>query len=253
MSIKLHYFAAKLITVTSFAWSIAISSAAAQQLPSAVDAFVTAANALAKSANERVDLGRASMRLNQLKAGLTEKVLAPAPDNKIRLSFDTQNLLCNVRASNVEVAARRNYIQAVAGKVEAVGKPSKIDNLKSAFKALFSGQSLDITTGIPTREELEAERKKIEERCQKDISGFALAYYGKDIVPPEQIAKFEAAPLGGFGPIGALIEAIVAVITPVIIEGAKFVDEAKRENAVLEFLRDAGNRKKIQELGHGVS
>jgi hypothetical protein len=226
-------------------------------LPPAVDAFVSAANALAKSANERVDLGRATMRLNQLRADLTNKILNVTQGKPIYVSFESEALLCEARASNFEVAARRNYIQAVAGRVEDIGKPSKIDNLESAFKSLFMGQSLDITAGIPTAQQLEANRNQIRERCQRDIRGFDLAYYGRDIIPlsPAESKTLppEADALPAFGAVGALIDAIVSIITPVVVEGAKIVDEERRRAAVLRFLQTPGNIKKIEDSGMGLA
>jgi hypothetical protein len=231
---------------------IGIGSASGQSvLPPAADAFVAGANALAKSASERVDLGRANARLNSLQTDFTEKLLATkSAKPTFTLGADESKLLCDTRGISIEVAARRNYIQAVAGRIEEVGKPTKIDNLQSAIGSLFAGQSLDIKAEIPNPAELAKERATIVQRCEKDLANYDTAYYGKTIVAkPVVAADATPAAIPVFSAISALVDIVISVITPVVVEGAKIVDEVERRKAVIKFLKMPDNRKAILNSG----
>jgi len=161
---------------------VIVPAGAQSALPPAVDAFVASANALAKSAGERVDLGRA--RLTMIRRELTNVLLAARAGIPLRLALDNEILLCDARANHVAVALRRNYLQAVAGKVEEAGKPARIDNLQSAVKSLFASQSVDLSAGIPSAEELKAAEKRMRDRCSLDVKSFDSAFYGKSLDQP---------------------------------------------------------------------
>ena len=69
-------------------------------------------------------------------------------------------------------------------------------------------------------------------------------------MPPEPPSA--AAPIPGFAsftPAGALVDLIVSIFTPVIIEGSKIVDEERRRKAVVAFLEDEKNIEKIEKTG----
>jgi hypothetical protein len=225
-------------------------------LPSAVDAFVTASNALAKAATERVDLGRATQRLLVVRAALTAKLLEK-PDAKFSLPLQTSAILCDVRTANLEVSARRNFIQAVAARIEEVGKPSKIDNLETAFRSLFAGQSLDIAAGLPTADDLEKNKAAIQSRCERDVANYFSVYYGQEIgapvaaVPAPNVQPAEAIP--AFIAISALIDTISKIITPIVVDGAKLVDEQRRRDAIVAFLGAPGNIRRVEDSGVALS
>ena len=250
MKYRLNIIASGLACI---AFPASILPAGAQSaLPAPVDAFVVSANSLAKAAAERADLGRATARLNQIRQEVTDKLLAARTGDPIRLTIVHETLLCEPRAANVEVAVRRNYIQTVAANFQQVGRPSRIDNLSSAISSLFASQSLDIRAEIPSASELEDAKKKVRDRCQTDVKSFDRAYYGRNLTSPappapRDVIGLEAVPV--FGAIGALIDTIVSVITPVVVEGAKMVDEERRRQAVLGFLSDPAQVKRIQDSG----
>lgn len=219
-------------------------------LPPAVDAFVSASNALAKAANERVDLGRSTERLTLLRSALTQALLDKPNPAKISIQVDLTAFLCDVRANNVEVAARRNFIQSIAARIDEVGKPSKIDNLETAFKSLVSSQSLDITVALPTDAALASAKQAIIYRCKQDLVGYLSAYYGNKFGMSEPMADtgpVEAVP--AFTSIAALIDTISKIITPVVVEGAKIIDEQRRREAILDYLGTPGNIKRIEDSG----
>ena len=146
----------------SIAWVVLAASVSgepsmllAQQLPPAVDAFVSSSNALVKATTESVELGRASERLTRIRAELTSELLTAKAAPNIRLSIDLDALICEARVNNVDGAVRRNYLQAVAGQVQKVGTPSKVDNLSTAIQTLFSGENLDVAAGLSSGADLE--------------------------------------------------------------------------------------------------
>ena len=88
------------------------------------------------------------------------------------------------------------------------------------------------------------------ERCLADVRDFHLTYYGRDITPPtahKGVPAPAAAPF--FAAVGAVIETIVNIITPVVVEGAKIVDEEARRRTVIAFLKNETNIKTIRESG----
>src|SRR5262245_30498680 len=89
---------AALIVVLSLGSAASSDRAVAQVFPPGADAFVASANALAKSAAERVDLGRSTARLNQIRLSLTQKLISAGGGDTIRLSdLDEVRLLCAVQ------------------------------------------------------------------------------------------------------------------------------------------------------------
>jgi hypothetical protein len=224
------------------------------------DAFVASANALAKSASEQADLGRAVVRLERVRLALTAALLGAQAGDKLALgAIDEKDLLCKPRGEQVKIAIERNYLQAVAAKIEEVGKPAQIDNLIAAVKAVFANQTVDVRTPVPS----EAEMKKIIElqvtRCEADIRDYDKAFYGREIKSDMHLMALTDLTVSGLpsfaflGPVGAAIDAIVAIITPAIIDGAKLIDEAKRRERIRAFLADPQRRELIRKTGESLA
>lgn len=240
------------IMILTLAWT---PYASGQSLPPGADAFVASANALAKSADERVDLGRAKARLMQIKLALTQQLLLPTPPVKSQLiSLDEVKVLCDVLRQHLDVASGRNYIQAIGSQIESIGKPSQIENILDAVRTLFKSQSLDIQGPVSTKAQLDAAIKVQTERCASDIKAAAESFYGLKIAPPAASAandevRPEAAAEVFLGEFSTLINVFVEIVTPVIVEGAKIVDEQRRREAVRSFLAKESNRIRITAVG----
>jgi hypothetical protein len=237
------------LAVTGFCES-AVAQSAGSALPPGVDAFVASTDALAKSAAERVDLGRAAERLQTIRAALTSKLLAANSKDKLLLDqLNERMLLCAPRLNNIQVAAQRNYIQAVSSKIQEVGKPTQIDNLSAAVAALFASQSITVSVAIPDEAKLKQLTAPMMARCNSDIEDFAEDYYGVKIAPPVQAAgpiEPVAAAIPFVGQLGALLDAITSVVTPVVIAGAQIIDIEARRRAIRRFLADDSNRNAIE-------
>ena len=231
--------------------------AAAQAYPPGADAFLASANALAKSASERVELGRANARLSQIRLSLTQQLISIGDGNAaFSLSdLDETKLMCVVQSAHIEVASRRNYMQAVAGRIEEVGKTAQIDNLISAVKSLFAHQSIDLRGPMASKQEMEAFVKNTQTRCSNDIKSSQKSYYLTSIAAPLPVPTTSAIDhddefaLTFFGQLNSLISAFVGIITPAVVEGAKFIDERERRTAIRRFLSDETNRTYIRQSG----
>lgn len=174
----------------------------------------------------------------------------------IRLAeLDENKLLCLVQRTHIEVAARRNYMQALAGRIEQVGKPAKIDNLIGAVQSLFSHQTIDLRGPMASKQELEALVKNTVTRCGNDIKASSQSYYLASIAPPAPALtasttdEDEEFPLVFLGSLSSLINVFVGIITPAVVEGAKFIDEQYRRDAIRRFLSDETNRTHIRQSG----
>lgn len=213
-------------------------------------AFMAAANALAKSASEAVELGRATARLDAIRHALTVNVLSADANEAFKIgALDETLILCNFRADQVAVASRRSYLLAVAAKIDEISKPSKIDDLTTAFQALVASHSLEVP-GPANKAQLEEALKAIFKKCQSDVNSYSEIYYGKKFEPEAGAAKSgDLKILGLPGAIGSLIDAIVGIITPAVVEAAKIADEAKRRKAIQDYLTKPAVRAAIKEAG----
>lgn len=225
-------------------------------LPPSVDAFVASSAALAKSGNDLVDLGRSTDRLDRIRAALTEQIEQAALGAVVNLKdLDEVILLCTPRGNAIVASAERNYIQAVAAKINEVGTPSQIDNLSAAIGALFASQSVDVS-GLPDDATLKKEQKNILDRCSSDLKSYDEAYYGKSLSFGNQAAALGGAAIPSLallGSVGSLVDTIVSIITPAVVEGSKLVDESKRREVVLAFLRNSDNRQNIENAGRDLA
>lgn len=236
---------------TSYAMIGCHAAIAQSALPPAVDAFVSSAAALSKAADESTELGRSNYRNEIVRTLLTEKLRSGVTQFQLD-GLEETKLLCDARAAMLVLAAQKNYIHSVSAKIDEVGKPSKIENLSDAIGILFSHQTIDVKD-ITDSGTLDKQKQSILKLCKDDLAKFETYYYGTTIQPPPPGEGVEGAvSFGAFGPVGSLIDTIISIITPVVVEGAKIIDEQQRRNAVLDFLTPA-NIKKIQDAGQNLS
>jgi len=220
-------------------------------LPPAVDAFVSSANALAKSAGDAADLGRTNSRLDIIHLAVTAKLATASPEPNLRLSdLDEGLVLCGPRTKNLVLTAQRNYLQAVAAKIDEVGKPSQIDNLSTAVKSLFASQSIDVKN-IPDQQALEKVQHTMMSMCQSDLKLYDAYFFGRAI--EEGAPTANTLGLSAFGPFFSLADTIISLITPIVIDGAKIVDEEKRRKVVLAFLSNPDNINRISSAGQQLA
>jgi hypothetical protein len=205
-------------------------------LPPTVSALVQAAGALTKSAAPPLESRRAEVRAYRIRQALslylTEKDLAQPPSlPKIT------NLLCDPRVKQLALRASITYLDAVTAEVKKTAKSQITDstdfnNIVLAFKSLFANYQIQVDAKDMTTDEVESQ---ITKSCEGDINSFAGIYYGlKPVDESGVIAAFTT-----------LFDLFKSIVAPVIVEGAKFIDEQRRLDRIKKFLKEDKNQKLI--------
>jgi hypothetical protein len=229
------------------------------KLPKASSAFIASTKALTASADEYVQLERATDRLRAIRAELTKRLLNATGTSEITLKdlIEERKLLCDTRVTHLTTLARLNFLNSVVSQVDETAKVSKPDNVLSALTLLFAKYSIDGTTKSLDPATLKSLGDRTKARCEKDIKGFDLAYYGIEIkaasapasLPSAEAPVPPASALSLLGPLGALIDTFLNIINPVAIGAATLVDEAKREDAISKFFGDPKNQQNLRDIG----
>ena len=232
------------------------------KLPKASSAFIASTKALTASADEYVQLERATGRLRVIRVELAKKLLNASGTSKISLDnlVEERALLCDTRVTHLTTLARLNYLNSVVSQVDETAKISKPDNVLSALTLLFAKYSIDGTAKSLDPATLKSLGDRTRARCEKDIKGFDVAYYGVEIKAantPMSPASEEApvppaSALSLLGPLGAFIDTFLNIINPVAIGAATLVDEAKREKAISDFLSDPKNQQNLRDIGEKI-
>jgi hypothetical protein len=123
--------------------------------------------------------------------------------------------------------------------------------LFASYQVKASAASLDDAT-------LKKIRDITSQRCLADLKEFDVAYYGQHPVTPLPGAAPNAAAspldiLTLFGPIGTLIDTILGIITPVAVDASTIIDEAKRQQAIINFLNDTNNQNALRDAGTALA
>ncbi|MCK1285414.1 hypothetical protein IVB41_15950 [Bradyrhizobium sp. 44] len=254
-------------------------------LPQAYKSLLVSAGAITGSSQELIQLERSVQRLQALRTALTIQLLnhnygdtitiADAVDAnfqtqlKSRQGLDvpvlTQDaILCAPRTSHIQAVAQFNFLNAVVSKIQELSKPAAATDLASALKAVLSSYSLSAAdVSLASKDAIDALKNRQQKRCSSDIANFDASYYGVRIEDLSVAAAGAAPSAGGaeaalpalsfLGPIGVLIDTIVGIVTPVIIEASNLVDEAKREEAIRKFLSDTDNQNALQTSGRELA
>jgi hypothetical protein len=247
--------------------------------------FVATLASLTASASDLIALERGAGRLAIIRQAIATKLVAaydpgaPAAAKTVNLSdvLDVASLLCGFRANSIKVVdklslrdpsatvtvdhlqtvARSNYLSSVVTQIESVSKVTTPGDILSALQALFASYQVKATDASLQATAIDKVRARTLQRCQGDLKEFDKAYYGIQIKAPEPgpVAAEAAAPAAGLpslsflGPIGVLVDTVLGIVTPVIIDGATIIDEAKREKAVSDFLSDPKNQTALRTAG----
>lgn len=246
--------------------------------------FVATLSSLTGSASDMIVLERSAGRLATIRQATARKLIAAfepganASRKSITLAdtLDTSILLCGFRANSIKVVdrlstrdttasmavdhlqtvARSNYLNSVVTQIQSVSKASAPGDIISALQALFASYQIKATNASLQQTTMEKLRARSLQRCQGDLKEFDRAYYGVDVKPPGPLAAGEApTPAAGLpslsflGPIGVLVDTVLGILTPVVIDAATIVDEAKREKAIADFLADPKNQSAIRSAG----
>lgn len=238
-------------------------------LPKAYVALIASTKALLASSDEFSDMQRTTERLKVIRIEFATKLRAATGTSKFQLSglSDERKLLCEPRVSRLTTLAQSNYLKSLLSQLDETSKQTKPDGLLSAVKLLFAKYSIDGSAKALDSATLSALGDRTRGRCEQDIKGFDVAYYGIEIKPTlaagptestkgaesiESIKEESFPGLAALGPLGVLIDTFLSTIEPVIIGAAAIVDEAKREQAVQEFLNSPTNQANLKKYGEQI-
>jgi hypothetical protein len=246
--------------------------------------FVAMLSSLTTSANDLIQLERSAGRLDLIRQALTRKLIAayaPSASKTISLDdvLDETTLLCKFRSQQISVVdrnqlsprdsnasitidhlatvARFNYLNSVANQIQSVSKTNPPGDILSALQALFASYEIKVADAALAQAQLSNIRTVTENRCEYDLKDFDRAYYGDEIKEPGLAAT--AAPASGLpslsflGPMGAAIDTVLGILSPIIIDAATIVDEGKRERAIIDFLSVPENQAAIRSAGNNLA
>jgi hypothetical protein len=275
-----------LLGVAALVFGASTAAAQGSDKPSSYAAFVTALSALSVSNQETIQNERNAARLEFVRQQIAKKVLsafpadalqAPVTDPNNTLSvagaLDETSLLCGFRADSREVVknisgrdngasitvdhlntlAQQNYLNAVAGQLQALAAPSKADDILSAFKSLFANYQVTVSAQ-PTV--TDADRTRIRKSCESDLKEFDAAFFGEKIpeptLPGGRAAAIGPEQLSVFGPIGSFVGTIMGIIQPILVDFANLASDFQKKQAIKSFLGDNSNQTKLRDAGLGL-
>ena len=225
------------------------------QFPAGVEALLLSLNGLSGASAERVSLGRPAYRLVMVRGAVTTALLESKGERALDLKGLTDvSLLCDVRADQAVAATDRAFLSAVAGQIQKTATPGKIETLSAAFASLFANYSVEVTS--PESGLANDQKAAIMQRCKSDLAKSPQVYFGRAVTPPaatESAAAGQAAFLDFLSPLAALYNAISAIVTPVVLEGAKIAEERRRLGAVREYLKNEKNRTAIKNAARRLA
>lgn len=202
-------------------------------MPPTVSALVESIGALTKSSATMVDSRLATVRAYKIRQQLSNYLLEGDLNGVPNFPGD-ESLLCDPRKKQIVLQSSITYLNAVTAQVKAVAKSDitsdvDVNNIVRAFKSLFADYRIDVDTPGANIE------AKVLTDCKASLENFALQYYG---ISPSDEAGIVAA-------FTAIYEIFKSVIAPVIVEGAKYIDETRRLDKVRQYLKTDANRKLI--------
>ena len=171
---------------------------------------------------------------------------------KVVENLSPRDKAASITVDHLATVARFNYLNSVATQIQTVSKQTPPTDLISAISSLFA--SYQIKAAALNPDAIEKVRTQTKQRCQADIKEYAVAYYGQPLTPSFAGAPAAAIPsLSFLGPLGMLIDTVIGIITPVVIDASMVVDEAKREAAIVSFLKNKNNQAALKNAGEALA
>jgi hypothetical protein len=186
-----------------------------------LDGYRAASRALAL----RGALMRALMRLDNLDQ-----------QKEIRIAATNVDILCATRAAYATHAAEAAYITSITGTLDKFATPPKIASIADAFQSIFQNYTIDASNAkvSPTAS------SDITAKCESDIAGWVMAYYGADVVKPLQGAgglSFGIDPVTTLNTFADLFQTLITIITPIVTVPATALEAKRRSDAINGFLK----------------
>jgi hypothetical protein len=220
------------------------------QFAKAPGAIVSGLSGLISGSSQALTLDRSNDRISLIRAELTSLLLESGPTTtKITLGkllssdpstsdyrLSSAALLCNSRGAHTVVAADASYIDTVTNTLDKFATPPKIQTIGDALGAVFQNYSIGAPAGRNKQETAAA----VVQQCKDDFNNWPAAAYGRALhrAPAEEFV-LPANPVDvldtGLSSVATLYNAIVAILTPIIVTPAKEFDAQERTSAITNF------------------
>jgi hypothetical protein len=214
----------------------------------AVGAIVSGLSGLVAGTQQALVGDRTASRIMVFRLQLTNWMLSAPPDTtKISLGklnsdnteyiISNRGVLCSARGQHAVAAADAAYLNAVTGSLDKFATLPKISTIGDALGSVFQNYSVGAIGG-KTKSETAA---SFIQHCQSDIQNWPASVYGKNINKSDAVA-FALPALIALGAdlsaISTLYQAIVAIITPIVVTPAQALDAQRRADAISNFLKE---------------
>lgn len=214
----------------------------------AAGAIVSGLSGLVTGVQQSLSGDRTSSRIMVFRTQLTNMLLkASAGATKIPLgamsevdakeyAISDRSVLCDSRGQHAIMAADATYINTVTGTLDKFAVPPKIQTIGDALGSVFQSYSISAPPGQKETDTATG----IVQSCVNDIQNWPASVYGRAIVKAQ--AQSFGLPLVGLASdlstVYALYQAVVAIITPIVVTPAQIVDEKRRADAITAFLKN---------------
>jgi hypothetical protein len=245
------FLVAVLFTASSGLYSSTLSRAddapATPIFTPAAGAIVSGLSGLVTGTQAALSVDRTTNRIMVFRAQLATLLLnAPPGATKIALGglsppgnteyvISNQAVLCSVRGAHAIAAADATYINALTGTLDKFATPPKIQTIGDALGSLFQNYSISAPPGLKDSETAAG----IVQSCASDIDNWPASVYGRTIAKGAAAAGPAAAHIDigdGLSAVYTLYQAVVALITPIVVTPAQVIDQQRRATAIKNFL-----------------
>jgi hypothetical protein len=232
----LSFFAFAMLSSTSLAETPATTPAPVYT--PAAGAVVSGLSGLVTGTQSSLNNYRSSNRIMDFRRELTTAILNADAAKVISVAPKNVDVLCATRSAYAALAARSAYINSITGTLDKFATPPKIATIGDAFMSLFKNYSIDGSTGKLAPDTA----TNIQKKCRADIDAATVAFYGVDVVkvsPGPEPAALGLDPLSTtLSTFSDLYQALISIITPLVVTPATALDAKRRADAIAAFLKN---------------
>ena len=216
--------------------------AATPQFAKGPGAIVTGLSGLVTGTAPQLAIDRSNDRANIIRGALTTQLLTASPTTqKLTLGTLTAGgheyvlsnalVLCRSRGKHAVIAADASYLGTVTSSLNKFATPPKIETIADALGSVFQNYSIS-TPPATTRQESAA---KVEKQCADDVNAWPAFSYGRTLGGGAASFAVIGDITTGLNAVATLYNAIVAMLTPIIVTPAKEYDAQQRAAAITNF------------------
>ncbi len=240
MSIRRHIVLAVLLSGLSL--PAFADDAATPQFAKGPGAIVTGLSGLVTGTAPQLVIDRSNDRANIIRGALTTQLLTANPAiKKITLgtlgaggheyTLSNALVLCRSRGKHAIIAADASYLGTVTSSLNKFATPPKIETIADALGSVFQNYSIS-TPPATSRQESAA---KVQKQCLDDINAWPALSYGRALGGGPASFAVIGDISTGLNAVATLYNAIVAMLTPIIVTPAKEYDAQQRATAIANF------------------